>query len=42
LSFDDYQRQRAELTGQPRKVFGFDQQAEMNAQRAAQRSGRQS
>lgn len=42
LSFDEYQRQRAALTGQPQKAFGFDQQAEMNAQRAAQRSGRPS
>ncbi|MBA1298817.1 hypothetical protein JJD61_26580 [Pseudomonas carnis] len=42
LSFDEYQQQRAALTGQPQKTFGFDQQAEMNAQRAAQRSGRAS
>ncbi|MGY2402541.1 hypothetical protein [Pseudomonas sp. SDO5271_S396] len=42
LSFDEYQQQRAALMGQPQKTFGFDQQAEMNAQRAAQRSGRAS
>ena len=42
LSFDDYQQQRAALMGQPQKAFGFDQQAEMNAQRAAQRTGRPS
>lgn len=42
LSFDEYQQQRAALTGQPQKAFGFDQQAEMNAQRAAQRGGRAS
>lgn len=42
LSFDEYQQQRAALTGQPQKSFGFDQQAEMNAQRAAQHKGRTS
>ncbi len=42
LSFDEYQQQRAALTGQPQKVFGFDQQAEMNAQQAAQHKGRAS
>lgn len=42
LSFDEYQQQRAALTGQSQKAFGFDHQAEMNAQRAAQRSGRAS
>jgi hypothetical protein len=40
LSFDEYQQQRAALTGQPPKSFGFDQQAEMNAQRSALHSGR--
>ncbi|AZE99369.1 lipoprotein, putative [Pseudomonas orientalis] len=34
LSFDDYQRQRAALTGQPQKAFGFDHQGEMNAERS--------
>ncbi|AZF15334.1 hypothetical protein [Pseudomonas sp. R3-18-08] len=33
LSFDDYQQQRAALTGQPQKTFGFDHQGEMNAER---------
>ena len=31
LSFDEYQQQRAALTGQPHKPFGFDHQGEMNA-----------
>ncbi|CRM10286.1 hypothetical protein CUU62_01620 [Pseudomonas sp. WP001] len=34
LSFDDYQHQRAALTGQPLKSFGFDHQGEMNAERS--------
>ncbi|CRM44910.1 hypothetical protein IFR08_24355 [Pseudomonas fluorescens] len=34
LSFDDYQRQRAALTGQPQQSFGFDHQGEMNAERS--------
>jgi hypothetical protein len=34
LSFDDYQQQRAALTGQPQKTFGFDHQGEMNAERS--------
>ncbi|AZE93971.1 lipoprotein, putative [Pseudomonas orientalis] len=34
LSFDDYQRQRAALTGQLQKAFGFDHQGEMNAERS--------
>ncbi|MBI6912121.1 hypothetical protein SB759_25100 [Pseudomonas sp. SIMBA_059] len=42
LSFDEYQQQRAALTAQPQKPFGFDQQAEMNAQRAIHRGGRAS
>ncbi|WP_300630452.1 hypothetical protein [Pseudomonas sp.] len=42
LSFDEYQQRRAALTGRPQKAFGFDQQAEMNAQRAAQCCGRAS
>ncbi|WP_411389345.1 hypothetical protein [Pseudomonas sp. MPB23] len=32
LSFDEYQQQRAALTGQPQKQFGFDHQGEMNAE----------
>ena len=42
LSFDEYQQQRAALTGQPQKAFGFDQQAEMNAQQSAHHGGRAS
>ena len=42
LSFDEYQQQRAVLTGEPQKVFGFDRQAEMNAQQAAHHQGRAS
>ena len=34
LSFDEYQQQRAALTGQPQKPFGFDHQGEMNAERS--------
>ena len=34
LSFDEYQQKKAELAGQPQKAFGFDQQGEMNADRA--------
>jgi hypothetical protein len=34
LSFDEYQQQRAALTGQPQKTFGFDHQGEMNAERS--------
>lgn len=41
LSFDDYQRQRAALLGQP-KPFGFDHQGEMNAERSVVLHGRPS
>ena len=41
LSFDDYQRQRAALRGQP-KPFGFDHQGEMNAERSVVLHGRPS
>ncbi|MGB3123398.1 MAG: hypothetical protein WBB95_06290 [Pseudomonas sp.] len=42
LSFDDYQQQRAALTGQPQKPFGFDHQGEMNAERSVVLHGRPS
>lgn len=34
LSFDEYQQQRAALTGQPQKSYGFDHEGEMNAERS--------
>ncbi|MGE8099863.1 hypothetical protein [Pseudomonas fluorescens] len=34
LSFDEYQAKKAELLGQSKKTFGFDQDGEMNAERA--------
>jgi len=42
LSFDEYQQQRAALTGQPQKPFGFDRQGEMNAERNVVLHGRPS
>lgn len=42
LSFDEYQQQRAALTGQPQKPFGFDRQGEMNAERNVVLQGRPS
>ncbi|AKA81905.1 ABC-type proline/glycine betaine transport system [Pseudomonas synxantha] len=42
LSFDDYQRQRAALLGQPQQPFGFDHQGEMNAERSVVLHGRPS
>ncbi|MFL6876997.1 hypothetical protein ACJ6YJ_19340 [Pseudomonas marginalis] len=42
LSFDEYQQQRAALTGQPQKPFGFDRQGEMNAERNVVLNGRPS
>jgi hypothetical protein len=42
LSFDEYQQQRAALTGQPQKPFGFDRQGEMNAERSVALHGRPS
>ena len=42
LSFDEYQQQRAALTGQPQKPFGFDRQGEMNVERSVTLRGRSS
>ncbi|MFB3306249.1 MULTISPECIES: hypothetical protein [unclassified Pseudomonas] len=42
LSFDEYQQQRAALTGQPQKPFGFDHHGEMNAERSVVLHGRPS
>ena len=42
LSFDEYQQQRAALTGQPQKSFGFDRRGEMNAERSLTLHGRPS
>lgn len=42
LSFDEYQQQRAALTGQPQKSFGFDRRGEMNAERSVTLHGRPS
>ncbi|ONH50071.1 hypothetical protein SAMN04490182_1137 [Pseudomonas cedrina] len=42
LSFDEYQQQRAALTRQPQKPFGFDRQGEMNAERSGTLQGRPS
>ena len=42
LSFDEYQQQRAALTGQSQKTFGFDGQGEMNAERSVVLQGRPS
>ncbi|MGR3890686.1 hypothetical protein [Pseudomonas sp. 1152_12] len=42
LSFDEYQQQRAALTGQPHKTFDFDHQGEMNAERSVALQGRPS
>jgi len=42
LSFDEYQQQRAALTGQPQKPFGFDRRGEMNAERSVTLHGRPS
>lgn len=42
LSFDEYQQQRAALTGQPQKPFGFDRRGEMNAERSVTLLGRPS
>ncbi|XVO90066.1 hypothetical protein ACQ9Y2_09235 [Pseudomonas palleroniana] len=42
LSFDEYQQQRAALTAQPQKPFGFDRQGEMNAERSVTLQGRPS
>ena len=42
LSFDEYQRQRAALLGQPQKSYSFDRQGEMNAERSVTLHGRPS
>ncbi|VVP42322.1 hypothetical protein PS838_04913 [Pseudomonas fluorescens] len=42
LSFDEYHSKKAELLGEPQNSFGFDKQAEMNAERAVQLHGRPS
>ncbi|NWA02989.1 hypothetical protein [Pseudomonas gingeri] len=42
LSFDEYQQKKAELLGQPRKVYGFDDQGEISADRGSNRRGHQS
>ncbi|MGE1155577.1 hypothetical protein [Pseudomonas kitaguniensis] len=42
LSFDEYQQQRAVLTGQPQQPFDFDRQGEMNAERNVALQGRPS
>lgn len=42
LSFDEYQQKKAQLNGQPQKVFGFDHQGEMNAERKVVLDGRAS
>ena len=42
LSFDEYQAKKAELLGELRKTFGFDQQGEMNAERSLVLQGRAS
>ncbi|KRP59947.1 hypothetical protein [Pseudomonas trivialis] len=42
LSFDEYQQQRAALTGQSPKPSGFDRHGEMNAERGVKLLGRAS
>lgn len=42
LSFDEYHAKKAELLGEPQKVFGFDKHGEMNAERTVQLHGRPS
>ncbi|MFW9077668.1 hypothetical protein ACOI9X_00045 [Pseudomonas sp. P2757] len=42
LSFEEYHAKKAELLGQPQKVFGFDNNGEMSAERAVQLHGRPS
>ncbi|WP_339543908.1 hypothetical protein [Pseudomonas sp. RA_35y_Pfl2_P32] len=42
LSFDEYQAKKAQLLPRPSKAIGFDQQAEMNAERALPLPGRAS
>ncbi|WP_248767748.1 hypothetical protein [Pseudomonas sp. MWU12-2345] len=42
LSFDEYQREKAQLMGQPRKVQGFDGQGEISADRGSNRHSPQS
>ncbi|WP_085683366.1 MULTISPECIES: hypothetical protein [unclassified Pseudomonas] len=42
LSYEEYHAKKAELLGQPRKTFGFDNKGEMSAERAVQLHGRPS
>ncbi|NWB94045.1 hypothetical protein [Pseudomonas agarici] len=42
LSFDEYQQKKAELLGQPSKVYGFDEQREISADRGSHRYTHQS
>ncbi|WP_433736308.1 hypothetical protein [Pseudomonas putida] len=42
LSFDEYHAKKAELLGEPQKVFSFDKHGEMNAERTVQLHGRPS
>ncbi|AMB86090.1 hypothetical protein AWM79_12605 [Pseudomonas agarici] len=42
LSFDEYQQKKAELLGQPSKVYGFDEQSEISADRGSHRYTHQS
>nr|WP_314533732.1 hypothetical protein [uncultured Pseudomonas sp.] len=42
LSFDEYHAKKAELLGQPQKIFSFDKHGEMNAERTVQLHGRPS
>ncbi|WP_017905568.1 hypothetical protein [Pseudomonas asplenii] len=37
LSFEEYHRKKAELVGQPQPVYGFDEQAEISADRGSNR-----
>ncbi|KPA87132.1 MULTISPECIES: hypothetical protein [Pseudomonas] len=37
LSFEEYQRKKAELLGQPQQVYGFDEKAEISADRGSNR-----
>ncbi|QXI26775.1 hypothetical protein [Pseudomonas vanderleydeniana] len=41
LSFDEYQRKKAELMGQPQQVYGFDEQGEISADRGSNRRSNQ-
>ncbi|SDT37951.1 hypothetical protein NLK61_03795 [Pseudomonas fuscovaginae UPB0736] len=41
LSFDEYQRKKAELMGQPQPGYGFDEQGEVSADRGGSRRSNQ-